>query len=74
MSRVDDMDAAESQQRREDAKAIKGGRAQPQLKEGELVAINQYGTRTRSTAMRPEPTASKSTPSLARSIRRRCPM
>ncbi|CCD97628.1 AAA family ATPase [Bradyrhizobium sp. STM 3809] len=41
---VDGLDARESEQRREDAKEVKGARVQPLLKEGGLVAINRYGT------------------------------
>lgn len=44
MARVDEQDQLESDQRREDAKNIKGARHQPHLQQGDTVAINQYGT------------------------------
>jgi len=44
LAQVDGFDHMESVQRREDAEAVKGGRKPRVLEEGQLVAVNRYGS------------------------------
>jgi len=44
LAQVDGLDHMQSVQRREDAEAVKGGRKPRVLEEGQLVAVNRYGS------------------------------